>query len=117
MSRDLAFWKYDEGKYLDNKAVYEQTCIEGVETAGLSALPISGILAKVSEVFGDYEKLDEYNYESQSGGFTITATAQSVLFSCSFSMPETDLNKIIEIMAGYACPLYDPQIDVRFDGR
>ncbi len=117
MSRDLAFRKYDDGEYLDNKAVYGQTCIEGVETAGLSALPISRILAKVSEVFGDYEKLDEYNYESQNGGFTITATVQSVLFSCSFSMPETDLNKIIEIMAGYACPLYDPQIDVRFDGR
>ncbi len=117
MSRDLAFWKYDEGTYLDHKKVYGQTCIEGHRTEGLSVLPINKILLKVSDVFSDYEKLDEHNYESSNGGFTIETTEQSVLFNCSFSMPEEELNKIIDIMLEYNCPLYDPQINIRFDGK
>jgi hypothetical protein len=38
------------------------------------------------------------------------------MFDCSMRMNEDELNKIIDLMAGFGCPFYDPQIDVRFDG-
>ncbi len=117
MSRHLGFWKYMNGTYLDNQEVYESTCIEGEKIEGLSNLPISDILAKVNEIFSDYDKLDEYNYESSEGSFTIITTEQSVLFDCSWNMPAQELNKIIDIMAEFDCPFYDPQIATRFDGR
>ena len=61
--------------------------------------------------------IDEHNYESSKGSFTVITTEQSVLFDCSWSMLETELNKIIDIMIEFNCPFYDPQIAVRFDGR
>ncbi len=117
MSRHLAFWKYDEGIYLDNQKVYEMGCAEEKTIKGLSLLPVSDILNKVNEVFSDYDKLDERNYESTKGSFTIFNTEQFVLFDCGWSMPETELNKIIDIMIEFDCPFYDPQIRTRFDGR
>lgn len=117
MSRHLAFWKYSDGIYLDNQKVYETICVEEQMTAGLSILPIDDILNKINEVFSDYDKLDEYNYESSKGSFTILTTKQSILFDCSWNMLDTELNKIIDIMLEYGCPFYDPQITTRFDGR
>jgi len=117
MGRQLAFWKYDEGIYLDNKKVYETACIEGISIDGLSILPVEDILSKVNEMFKDYDQLDEYNYEDSKGSFTIFVTKQVVMFDCSFDLPEAELNKIIDIMMEYDCPFYDPQIEIRFDGR
>lgn len=117
MSRHFAFWKYDNGIYLENQKVYEEACCDGKIIDGLSVLPINDILCRVNEMFCDYEKLDEYNYESAEGSFTIVVTEQTVLFDCSWSMPETELNKIIDVMLEFVCPLYDPQISVRFDGK
>ena len=117
MSRPLAFGKYENGGYLDNQKVYEEVCCDEKRLEGLSALPIESIISKVGEVFADYDKLDDRNYESGNGGFSISTTEQSVLFDCGWSMPETELNKIIDIMLEYDCPLYDPQIETRFDGR
>lgn len=117
MSRHLAFWRYEDGVYLDNQKVYETACLEEQPTEGLSVLPIGNILKRVNEVFSDYDVLDRYDYEGTKGSFTIIATEQSVLFDCSFSMLETELNKIIDIMLEFDCPVYDPQINTRFDER
>ena len=117
MSRQLAFWKYENGVYLDNKKVYEEVCCGGKRMEGLAALPIESIINKVGEVFADYDKLDDRNYESGKGSFSVSTTEQSVLFDCGYSLPETELNKIIDIMLEYDCPFYDPQIETRFDGR
>lgn len=116
MSKHLAFWKYNDGTYLDNQKVYETACIDGKAAEGLAILPISDILNRASEIFSDYDKLDEYNFESENGSFTIIATEQAVLFDCGWEMPETELNKIIDLMDEFGCPFYDPQIETRFDG-
>lgn len=116
MSKHLAFWKYNDGTYLDNQKVYETACIDGKAAEGLVVLPISDILNRASEIFSDYDKLDEYNFESENGSFTIITTEQAVLFDCSWEMPETELNKIIDLMDEFDCLLYDPQIETRFDG-
>lgn len=115
MGRHLAFWKYENGVYSDNQKVYEEVCGNGKTMNGLSALPIKSILRRVNEVFADYEKLDDTNYESSLGTFSIFTTEQSVLFDCGWSMHYTELNKIIDIMLEFDCPYYDPQIQTRFD--
>ena len=116
MSRHFAFWKYEDGIYLENHKVYEEACCDCKNINGLSVLPINDILCRVNKIFDSYENLGEYNYESDEGSFTITVTEQTVLFECSWSMSETELNKIIDVMLEFDCPLYDPQISVRFDG-
>ena len=39
MGRQLAFWKYEDGVYLDNKEVYMKSFGDGEEVSGLSELP------------------------------------------------------------------------------
>lgn len=115
MGRHLAFWKYEDGIKLDARKVYEKSCVEGTEVEGLAMLPNDEILSKVKKTFMDYERLDDYNYGGLSGSFTIYVNPGSVVFDCSFRMNEAELNKIIDLMAEFGCPLYDPQIDVRFE--
>ena len=117
MGRQLAFWRYEKGTYLDCKTVFDLACIEEKKVSGLLTLPLNDILEKVSEVFSDYDKHDLLNYENSKGSFTISGTEQAVLFDCSWNMEYDDLNRIIGIMQRFGCPFYDPQIETRFDGH
>lgn len=116
MGRQLVFWKYENGIYLNNQEVYKTSCAEGKTVTGLAELPIPEILAKVKKTFREYERLDDYHYGGLEGNFSIYTQPQSVVFDCSLRMSEQELNKIIDLMAGFGCPYYDPQIDTRFDG-
>ena len=117
MGRQMAFWKYDDGVELNAHDVYEKACLNEETVIGLSMLPVGDILKKVREVFSDYDMLDEYNFESGKGSFTIYTSEQMVMFDCSWSMLTEELNKLIDIMLAFGCPFYDPQIDTRFDGK
>ena len=117
MSRYLAFWKYEDGVNLNHQEVYEKVCCNELAMNGLVELTIADILRCVNENFTDWDKLDDYNFESANGAFTIITTKQSVLFDCSDSMQDEDLNRLTDIMLLFDCPLYDPQIEVRFDGK
>ena len=116
MARQLVFWKYQDGIYLDNKKVYQSIC-DDKTIQGLANLPVSEMKEKVKRIFSNYDMLDEQNFESANGSFTIFENSKYVIFDCSFSMPVDDLNKIIDIMLEYDCPYYDPQIEIRFDGN
>lgn len=50
VSYDLAFWKYKNGIYLDNKEVYEQ-CSDGQIVSGLERLPIESITKDIQREF------------------------------------------------------------------
>lgn len=61
--------------------------------------------------------MDEKNYEkSGQGAFSIFTTSQIIRFDC-YGMSEKDMNLLIDIMLAYDCPLFDPQINERFDGK
>ena len=117
MGRQLAFWKYEDGIYLNNQEIYQKSCGNGETVSGLAELPIEAILGRAKKVFREYERLDDYNYGGLEGSFTIYAQPQSVVFDCSFRMSDNELNKIIDLMAEFGYPYYDPQIEVRFDGK
>ncbi len=115
MSYDLDFWKYKAGVSLDHQAVYEQLS-EGKEVDGLEDLPMETILARVGEVFSDWDRLDPINFESPDrGAFQLTITRQFFRVDCS-GMDGEDMNRFIDIGAEFGCPLYDPQVGERFDG-
>lgn len=115
MSYDLNFWKYKPGISLDHQAVYGQLS-EGEEVEGLEDLPIEALLARIGEVFSDWEQLDRLNYESPGrGAFQLSTTRQSLRVDC-YGMVGEDMNHFIDIGAEFACPLYDPQVGQRFDG-
>ena len=115
MSMDLNFWKYKESIYLDNRDVYEKLSA-GDSVDGLEILPISQIIKDIEMAFKDWEKLSFCDFENKNSSFQIFTTEQFVRFDC-YSVSQDDINKIIDILFEYDCPLYDSQISERFDGR
>lgn len=114
MSIDLDFWKYQDGIYLDNTAVYQKVCCDQQAADGLEKLPIEEILKETAAIFSDWQALDPYNYEKDNGAFQISITPQTVRFDC-YSMKQADMKRLSAMMARFGCPLYDPQLSVRFD--
>jgi len=118
MGLDLSFWKYKEGTYLNNQSTYEK-CSNGENVEGLENLPVESIISDVKKEFPNWKILaGDKNFESpgNKGAFEIFASPQFVRFDC-YGMGQDDLNRIIDIMLEYDCPLYDSQISERFDGR
>ncbi|RKM55780.1 hypothetical protein D6853_09550 [Butyrivibrio sp. X503] len=112
MARDLSFWKENKNTNNSCSETYKNLSNE-VYLDYVSELPIEQILNDVSTTFSDWTKLDEKNYEKGDAAIEIFTTKQFCRFDC-YSVTEEDMNKIMDIMFKYDCPLYDSAIDVRF---
>lgn len=118
MSYDLDFWKYKNGTYLDNQEVYEK-CSNEQNVEGLENLPVKSIIKDVQKEFFLWKMEEsEIDFENPKGkgAFQIFTTKQFVRFDC-YGMEGEDMNRIIDVMNKYDCPLYDPQVPQRFDQR
>lgn len=117
MSYDLNFWKFKSGIYLDPQTTYSSLC-EGEHVDGLEELPIEEILNRIKVIFSDgWEQLDELNWEAVNrGAFQISTTSQMLRVDC-YGMSVNDMNRFIDLGTEFECPLYDPQVGTRFDGK
>ncbi|HEV3416846.1 MAG TPA: hypothetical protein VG056_08545 [Pirellulales bacterium] len=116
MSYDLNFWRYTPGISLPNDDVYRRLC-DGEQLAGLEDLPITEIVSQIEDAFSDWERLDEVTFDGGGrGGFQLFTTAQFVRVDC-YALPSDTVNRFIEILHGFGCPLYDPQVGRRFDQK
>ena len=118
MSYDLDFWRYKKDIYLDNQTVYK-LCSQGKQVEGLEQLPIRSIIKDVRMEFDNWrmeETVMNFKNLNGKGTFEIFTTTQFVRFDCR-GMDGLDMNRIIEIMVKYNCPLYDPQVPKRYDLR
>lgn len=113
MSYDLNFWKYSEDVVLDHQDTYEKLS-DGQAVEGLQDLPIKKLLSRVKDVFSSWEQIDGATWEGVDGTFQVFTTPQFFRVDC-YGMSDEDMNKLIEIAAGFNCPLYDPQVGQRFD--
>ena len=114
MGRDLSFWKTSKKDGLDNTYVYS-VLSSGKYLDYIDEIPIDEIQRDFSEVFMDWENYGEVNYEKSNESFQLMLTNQFVRADCS-GMTEMNMNKIIDILLKYNCPLYDSAINIRFDG-
>ena len=116
MSYDLDFWKYKKGTYLDNQDVYEK-CSDEQIVDGLENLPTDAVLGDIHAEFETWQmeesKIDFENPNGK-GAFQVFTTQQFVRFDC-YSMEGEDMNRIMDVMLKFDCPLYDPQVPKRFD--
>ena len=112
---ELVFWKYLEGIYLNHQLVYEALAEEESVT-GLNDLPTAVILNRISSVFSEWEKVDENSWKNPNGkgAFQVKTTPQSIQIDCYGTEGKT-MNLLVETMEEFNCPLYDPQIPVRYD--
>ncbi|MFH6992960.1 hypothetical protein [Flavobacterium sp. FlaQc-48] len=114
MAYDLNFWKYKSNIYFDNQEVYKR-CSEEEIVEGLEELPIDSIRKEIENEFSEW-KIDNDSWQNPSGkgAFQISNTTQFVRFDC-YNMTGDDMNRIIEVLLQFDCPLYDPQTSTRYD--
>lgn len=113
MARDLSFWQSKGSDDLKNREIYTLLS-NGEYIKDLGLLPISDILDDFRECFSNW-KCNDYNYfVKENESFQLMLTTQFVRCDC-YCMSEFNMNKIIDIMLKYDCPLYDSVIDVRFE--
>ncbi|MDI9310854.1 MAG: hypothetical protein QM535_11615 [Limnohabitans sp.] len=112
---ELVFWRYKEEIYLNNQEVYEKL-VDNEAVEGLEDLPVQVIVNRVSNVFSKWEKVDENSFKNPNGvgAFHVITTNQSVQINC-YGTKGKDMEKLCEILEEYKCPLYDPQIPIRYD--
>jgi hypothetical protein len=112
---ELLFWQYQEGIYLNHHLVYE-SIDEQQEVEGLETLPVTVILNRFNTVFSKWEKVDENSWKNPNGkgAFQIKTTPQSIKIDCYGTEGKT-MNLLVETMAEFKCPLYDPQVPERYD--
>jgi len=113
VSYDLDFWRYKPGTTLDHQEVYQKLC-DGREVAGLETLPITDIRQAIADAFAQgWQQVGADSWESQTGAFQLYTTSQFVRVDC-YGMAGDDMNKIIDVLLEFNCPLYDPQVGERF---
>lgn len=112
---ELLFWKYLEEVYLNHQEVYE-ALDDQPKVEGLEDLPVQVILNRIASVFTNWEKVDENSWKNNGGpgAFHVRTTPQSIQIDCYGTEGKT-MDKIVEIMEEFKCPLYDPQIPARYD--
>lgn len=112
---ELFFWRYKEEVYLNNQEVYE-ALLDNQLIEGLEELPISVIKNRIANVFKNWEQLDADSFKNTSGtgAFHINTTSQSIQINC-YGTHGKDMNTLCEILEEYKCPLYDPQVPIRYD--
>lgn len=115
MSIDLDFWRVREGVSLDHAAVYRRACCDGEAVEGLEDLPVEEILRAVASAFPEWEASGALDYQREGrGSFQVSAAPRMVRFDC-YGMEREDMRRFSALMAKFGCPLYDPQLEVRFD--
>lgn len=112
---ELLFWRYQDGIYLNHHLVYE-AIIEEQEVAGLEELPVTVILNRINTLFSQWEKVDDNSWKNNKGkgAFQIKTTPQSIQIDC-YGTEGKVMNQLVDVLAEFNCPLYDPQVPERYD--
>lgn len=115
MARDLSFWKTKEDVDIKNSEIYMKLS-EGEYLDYIADLPIKQILQDLRNAFVEWENVDDSYFTKAEAEIQLFVTEQFVRADC-YSVTEKDMNKIMDTLLVYDCPLYDSLIDVRFDGE
>ena len=112
---ELLFWRYQEGIYLNHHLVYE-ALVEQEIVEGLEDLPVEVILNRLYSVFATWEKVDDSSWKNTKGkgAFQVKTTPQSIQIDCYGTDGKT-MNLLADTLEEFKCPVYDPQVPVRYD--
>lgn len=114
MSYDINFWKQSQPLEMPPSEIYGTLC-NGDTVEGLEALPIDTIYERIRAAFPSFDPKEDFPViEFEHCGIEVSSSPQHVRFDIRGDIG-SETNRLIEILAEFGCPLYDPQIDQRFD--
>jgi hypothetical protein len=118
MSYDLWFWRQTRPSALSPDAICQQLA-EDKLVDGIALLPIEEIKAAIVAEFPDIEDgPTSMTWEGNGSYFQVSwsVSASQISVTCGYKLlkdPEP-LNRLIDVMAGFGCALYDPQTGERY---
>jgi len=122
MSTQLVFWR--TAQRLDPRAVYQRLIDADSEIEGLDLLDLPAIEAAVLSAFRDWTvdaSRDStggvqtmLSAPGGQGAFDIEYSPRSVICTC-YGLDGPTMNRFMDVMFTFDLPLYDPQIEERFD--
>lgn len=117
MSVDYNFWKQSRPLEQSSEEIYSKLCREEV-VDGLENLPVDVILQRIQEAFPGFNPKEDFpEIEFDGGLIEVGWTTQYFRFDRRGSVDAEHLNVLVDILAAYDCPMYDPQIDKRYDAK
>lgn len=118
MAYDLVFWKARVASKWEPRRIYEAICQRG-RLSQLEALDAQPMVLALQRAFPGCEVHDTgLLWQSPAPplrGFQLHVHEQHVDAGCQL-LTTDELNTIIDAGLLIQCPLYDPQVDRRFDG-
>lgn len=115
MSYDINFWKQQRSLSLGAEEIYGRLC-SGEEVEGLTLLPVDTILARLKERFPAFDPTQEFpDVQLEEGNIEFIWSNFHFRFDFRGDVPAADRNAIVEIMRSFGCPMYDPQVNKRYD--
>ncbi len=114
MSYDLAFWKQKQGTTDQPAGVYQQLLENGASNSA-ETIPMEEIIDRIRQAFsGITEAGGLVFWEGDDRGMFELVWSQQHMHCCCRQSHAEEMNRLIEIIHEYGCPLYDPQVDKRF---
>ena len=117
MSYDINFWKQTRPLEISAQEIYERLSRGEQEIDGLAELPVDQIKQRLKEAFPDYDPQDPFPLiQTEHGSIEVLHSRQSFRFDLRGETEEVH-NRLVEIMADFGCPMYDPQRGQRYDAE
>ena len=115
MSYDINFWKQERSLPMSAEEIYGHLC-RGEAVDGLAPLPIDAILERLRDRFPSFDPKAEFpDVEVDGGNIEFGWSDQHFRFDLRGEVSAADRNALVQIMHDYGCPLYDPQVNKRYD--
>ena len=117
MSYDISFWKQERPLSLSAQEIYERLSGGDEVVEGLAKLPVPQIHLRLKEAFPEFDPAESFP--------TVRIPRGSIEFSWSDYHFRFDIRgeiggecqQLVNIMADFDCPMYDPQEGRRYDSE
>ena len=114
MSYDINFWKQERQLNLSPEEIYGKLC-KGEVVEGLAKLPVEQIHAKLKQAFPDYEAQRWSTVQTSEGSIEFSWSDYHFRFDIRGICGECQ--KLVDVMRDFGCPMYDPQVNKRYDSE
>jgi hypothetical protein len=116
VSYDINFWKQSKPLEATPEEIYHKLC-QGERVDGLEDLPTARILERIRAAFPECDDDQENPYiRMENCGVEVSWSDQHFRFDIRGEQCAR-VNELAAILRDFGCPMYDPQVNQRYDAN
>jgi hypothetical protein len=115
VSYDINFWKQEHPLVIPPVEIYRALC-RGEAVTGLAILPVDQILQRLTQVFPSFDPANQFPLvRTSNGSIEFWWSQQHFRFDLRGICGECQ--NLVNVMREFECPMYDPQVNRRYDAQ